>query len=71
MNVGQLRKLLEGLPDDRRVLVPSHDHSYRDCQAERCFARYEGHNNWGEDFGGTKEFPEDEFGIRMPVIVVH
>lgn len=29
MTVKQLRDLLQHLPDDAYVLVPSHDHSYR------------------------------------------
>jgi len=31
MNVGQLKKLLEGVPDDTVILVPAPDHSYREA----------------------------------------
>lgn len=34
MNVGQLKKLLEGVSDDTVILVPSPDHSYRESDPQ-------------------------------------
>jgi hypothetical protein len=31
MNIGELRKRIEGMPDDAPVLLESGDHSYREC----------------------------------------
>lgn len=53
MNVGLLKKLIENLPDDTIIVVPSKDHSYRQVdriettEAERGKGGYLG--EWYED----------------------
>ena len=40
MNVGQLRKLIESLPDDTELVVSGPDHSYERAKARVAFAGY-------------------------------
>lgn len=67
LTVGELRKKLEGVPDDVRVLHPGSDHSYRETQAIDTTALYVGGHQWTEDHG---RIPGRDFGKRLRVIVI-
>ncbi len=69
MKVGDLKKLLEGAPDDAPVLVPDHDHGYREVSCELATGLKKGRNQWTEDFGESVT-PQAQFGQRMPILVV-
>lgn len=70
MNVGALRKLMEGLPDDAPVLTTGSDHSYRAVEAEATTAlQDEQHGDWTEDYGEDVT-SEKEFGKRRKVLIV-
>lgn len=69
MTVGQLRKIIEKLPDDTRVLAPSADHSFHDVDASASTALYDRRSGWTEDYG-EDQTPEAEFGERRSVLVI-
>jgi hypothetical protein len=66
MKVGQLRKLLENLPDDVSVLVPGHDHSYYEAHCKIGNALFDRKMGWTEDH----ESPDKQWGTRLKVIIV-
>jgi hypothetical protein len=69
MNVRDLKKLLENAPDDALVMVPGHDHSYREAHCELTTGLKEGRNQWTEDYG-EETTPEAEYGKRLPILLI-
>lgn len=69
MTVGQLRKLIEGMPDGAKVLAPTRDHSYAEPRASRGTALYDRKAGWTEDHG-EESTPEAEYGKRLDVLIV-
>ena len=69
MNVGDLRKITEGLDDDIEVLVPGYDHSY-DSPSAATYAtvaintKGEYYEWWGEDMVSEGEEP------KMALVIV-
>lgn len=62
MNVGELRKVLEGVDDSLPILVSSVDHSYRlvDFAVDGArFARRESY--YCEDYGDDNHRPEEKY----------
>ena len=67
MNIGQLKRLIEALPDNTPVLHPTHDHSYNGCSANTTTAIYVANENyWSEDFDGQL----NEGEVRRNVLVI-
>jgi len=69
MTVGELKKLIEKMPDDTPILVPGDDHSYRAATASNCTALLERRNQWTEDYG-EEMTPEKEYGKRVKALIV-
>lgn len=66
MNVGELRKVLEGVPDDLPILMPGHDHSYTPyCRFTVGTARYvKAENYYCEDSGDDADHRPEEKVIQ-------
>ena len=70
MTVGHLRKLIEKLPDETRVLQPASDHSYGPVIGEVGTALLDPESRtWTEDFGEDMT-PESEYGKRFDVLIL-
>lgn len=68
--VGQLKKLLQDVPDDTLVVVPASDHSYREVSASVTTAILDArYDHLSEDFGGGYE-PEHDDWKRINVVLV-
>ena len=50
-----LKRLCANLPDDTPVLVPGHDHSYREPKAVVATVAHEGVHCWGETWSGSAD----------------
>ena len=68
MNVGQLRKALEGVDDDVLLVVPGSDHSYREARVQQDKAEVFEGGYLGEYFG-EEYASEDRLSVK-PVLVV-
>lgn len=68
MNVGKLRKLIEGLSDDTQIVVPAFDHSFREVsRAETVTAeQYPKRGGLGEWYDGQ----ELAKGSKLVTVVV-
>lgn len=65
---GELRKLLEGIPDDTKILVPGCDHSYRPGTIVFGEAVYsDKYNHWSESY---KSVPLQRGEKRINVLIV-
>lgn len=69
MTVKKLREIISEAPEDAFVLVPGHDHSYRDAYAEVTTALKEGPFQFCEDHG-EQYTPEAEYGPRVSVVII-
>lgn len=69
MTVAELRRVLEGQPDDAPVLVPGPDHSYVPCRARAATALLEEGGTWTEDHGETVTSAA-VYGERRQVVVI-
>jgi len=70
LTVAHLRKLIEHLPDDTRVLRPASDHSYKPAEGMVGTALLESEgNHWTEDYG-EEMTPEADYGKRHKVLIV-
>lgn len=69
MTVGQLRKVIEGMPAGAKVLAPVADHAYREVRATKSTALRDPDTGWTEDCG-EKCTPEAEYGKRHEVLIV-
>lgn len=69
MKVGDLRKLIEGVPDDACVVVPAPDHSYREAHCQLTTGLRAGRSEWTEDHGELVT-PEAEYGKRLPILLI-
>ena len=65
MNVRELKKLLDGVPDDTLVVVDAPDHHYRLANASVTTAIY-GRYFLEQDPGE----PEPDYGSRIKVMVI-
>lgn len=69
MKVGDLKKVLRGLPDDIEVLVPGEEHSYRETEAMVTTALRNGSSGWAEDHRETLT-SESKYVKRVSVVVI-
>jgi len=70
LTVAHLRKLIENLPDDTRVLRPARDHSYEPASGSTGTALYDAESRiWTEDYGEDST-PEAEYGKRHKVLII-
>lgn len=69
MNIGQLKKWLENVPDDTILVVPVGDHGYKEVDAGLTTGLRNHENEWTEDFGEDIT-PEKEYGKRLMIVVV-
>lgn len=68
MNVGELRKLIEGVEDSVQVVTPAPDHEYRRAHASVTTAvDHQDGCSYSEDPHDPEWAPEDP---RVPVLVV-
>jgi hypothetical protein len=68
-NAGSLRKLLNNVPDETPIVVPSADHGYLPSTCIVTTALHEERNKWTEDHG-EQVTPEAQYGKRVKVIVI-
>lgn len=65
--VGELKKLIENLPDQTRIVVPAPDHSFRFAKVGESTIMYDrASRSLHEDFGDQP----DESYVRVTVLVV-
>lgn len=70
MNVGELKKKLEKVPDNVILVVPGNDHSYRECEVILTTGLYNNmYGEWIEDFG-EEYTPEYEYGTRYQILLI-
>lgn len=69
VTVGDLRRLLENVPDDVPVLTPGPDHSYFGASARLSSALLEEGGTWTEDYG-EETTPEKVYGKRLQAIII-
>jgi hypothetical protein len=67
---GELRKMLDGLPDHAPVLAPSSDHSYHPAVAAVGTALYCRQFGWSEDFDEDLTDPEFADLRRLTALIV-
>ncbi len=65
--VGELKKLIENIPDNTVILSPADDHNFDRVGLSIGTALY-GSHIWTEDHGEAT--PEKEFGKRYDVLIV-
>jgi len=68
MNIGELKKLIEGKPDSIEILVPGSDHSYTKARCRITTALKERSCLWTEDYG--EEITPAADGNRVTVLIV-
>jgi hypothetical protein len=66
MNVGELLELLQRVPQNATVVVPSGDHSYR-----VAFASYEMAEKDQEDNSLSELYDEIPVACRVPIVLIH
>lgn len=70
MTIKDLKKLIDKLPDNMPVLVPSHDHSYRGrLYGFATTAMRDEFGDWTEDHG-PEYTSEEDYGKRTKVFVI-
>lgn len=68
ITIAKLREIIADAPETAFLVVPSHDHSYRPASVEVGTALF--HPQCiSEDFG-EDQTPEEEYGKRLPVLIV-
>ena len=70
MVVGQLRQILDRLPDSAVVLVSSSDHSYRSPMVGAGTAWREGPGEWTEDFSDDGEWSKEYPGVQVQALII-
>lgn len=70
MNVRKLREIINGLPDDAQLVVPSSDHSYRFAKAIPSTALYDSELRLLTEDHGEDQTPEADYGKRIQVLVI-
>lgn len=71
MTVKKLKQLIESLPDNTEVVKPVFDHQYARIDASVGEALFDAElNQFHEDYGESVT-PEDEFGKRVKVLIIH
>lgn len=70
LNLKGLRRLIEGLPDDLPIVVPSSDHSYRGIDFATSTTAISAYGHLSEDHGsdGPPLGPAEK---RVKVLVIH
>lgn len=68
--VRDLRKAIEGLPDDAIVVTPAFDHSYSEASVSAGTALYDKKTCVFSEDHGEEMTPEAEYGKRIPVLIV-
>lgn len=69
MTKREFLKAIESAPDNALVIVPAHDHSYRQARPEVSTVLVDGAGHFTEDYG-EELTPESEHGKRVPAIVI-
>lgn len=70
MNVKELKKLLEGAPDDATVVLHADDHEYRVAHCSLTTALKDFYRDiWHQDFGESIT-SELDYGKRRNVLIV-
>lgn len=69
MKAGELKKLLENVPDGVPVLTSGFDHSYVEVSARVGSALLERGGTWTEDYG-EKVTPEAVYGRRLQAVII-
>jgi hypothetical protein len=70
MNAKQLKDVLENVPDDVTVVVPSNDHGYREVWAAIVTTAMKSKEGWlCEDYGALNG-PESAQDKRIAVLVI-
>lgn len=67
--VGDLRKLIDGKPDDMPLVRPAEDHEYRQAYAQVTTALKGRGGAYTEDHG-EEVTPEAQWGKRVPVLLI-
>lgn len=76
MNVGQLRELIQKLPDDSPVLIASADHEYVELNGAIAITALRGHRSpgarlvWTEDVFTGPLGEKTEYGVRVPAVCI-
>lgn len=68
MNVGQLKKWLENVPDDTILVVPADDHGYREVDIGLTTGLRDHRHEWTQDHGEDIT-PEKKYGKRFMIAV--
>ena len=66
MKALQLKKLLENVPDDTPILIPSIDHSYYEAHCRIETALYDKKMGWTEFY----ENPDKKWGVSLKAIII-
>lgn len=69
MNVGELKKLIDGVGDDVLILMSGSDHSLREAGATYSTVLQEGRRKFMEDYG-EEMTPEAEYGKRIHALLI-
>jgi hypothetical protein len=69
MTVGDLKKLIQDVPDNVPILVPGEDHSLREVDPQVGTALKESRYSWTEDFG-EEYTPEATCGKRTVALII-
>jgi hypothetical protein len=70
LNVGKLKKLIEGLADDVLVVGPAPDHEYRQVDGEATTALIDEESRCMTEDHGEDVTPEADYGKRITVLVI-
>ena len=70
MNVGQLKKALESVPDDTPVVSDAEDHSYREIWGASATTGLLRGKHWTEDVFVGPLGEKTEYGVRMSVFKI-
>ena len=66
MKVGELKKLLENVPDDVDILVPGKIYSYKEAHCKIGNALFTKEMGWTKNY----ENPDERWGTLLKVIIV-
>lgn len=69
MTVGELRAIIEGMPDNAPLLMPGSDHSYSPASVSSGSARFKKRQGWTEDHGEDAT-PTEQYGEARLVLIV-
>lgn len=68
MNLGELRAIIDKMPDQIEVVVPGEDHSYSKATCLITTGLRDKKGHWTEDYGDIT--PESTYGKRLPIILI-